>query len=261
MGRKILTTRAFWVAALVLALAGIGIMSAKLASAGSAGSKPVCASGEEQVPVEVALRGVDQPVCLPVGGSGLGASRIDDRYGEAVDTLIAGYGDLLDQTSGVAFEGDASVSISVVCWDRDDWKQIGELFAARGNETVGRAWGFVSSPHAVVNLSPGVCEKLDALAYDGEREEKMSTSSPVRTLIHEAIHTTGILDEGHTECFATQLTTALTLELGGSRAYGDRLTALNQEMDSTSRAGSIYDSPECFSGGPLDLELPGAVWS
>ena len=113
----------------------------------------------------------------------------------------------------------------------------------------------------MVNLSPDVCAKLDVMAYGGERDEKMSTSSPVRTLIHQAIHTIGILDEGKTECYATQLTTELTIELGGSRAYGERLTFLNREMDTTSRAGSIYDSPDCHDGGRFDLGIEGAVWS
>lgn len=289
MGRRILASRAFWWAMLVVALAAAGIMAARLVTGDPTGASALAARGvadirsqpseqgaqvylaravEEQCPagarvveVDVPLHGEGEPVCLPTDGDQLDASRIDPIYSDTVSDLVDRHRHLFDLDEYHPDDQGGPLALSVVCWALDDWKRLGLLHAEQGNETVGRSWGFFSHDNPVINLSPTVCNELDALTYQRERREKMVVSSAVRVLVHEAIHAVGVLDEGKTECYATQLTTAMTVALGATETYGQTLTILNQEMDATSRAGSIYDSPDCHQGGPFDLAMDNAAWS
>ncbi len=250
MRRRWLTGKQARWAVLVTVLVVTGVLSATLARAGA--SSGDCAQGMQAVGLDVALRGEGKAVCLPIAGAGDDASRVDVRYGDAAAVVVA------DQPDMVAARQDASVA---VCWNRDDWKAIGELFAAQGRETIRVAFGFVSHSHNVINLSPPVCAALDAMVYEGERAENRVVSNAVRTLIHEAIHAAGIVPEGEVECYANQLTSQTAAELGMDAVYGATLTSLNWEMNRESRAGSVYDSPDCHQQGPFDLGLGAEVWN
>ena len=206
-----------------------------------------CAAGEQVVESLVPLSGETEPICLPVSVNGEAGSRVDPNYTRAASAAIAEAATLIglvEQREPIA-----------VCWSSDDWQRIAEWFKARGNDRIRTVFGFVSMPSNVVNLSPRTCATLDEIVYAGERPETMTASNAVAVIVHEALHTAGLGDEGETECYAVQLVPIAAIELDTDAAYGATLADLQHELNSTSRAGSAYDDPDCYDGGPLDLSL------
>ncbi len=197
-------------------------------------------------------------MCLPLAERGILAnvSRVDPGYSEAAAAIIARHPRLASARRNAG-------SAPVVCWSRDDWERIGDLFLARGSNRVRGASGFVSPKHHIVHLSPAVCSRLDALVYRGERAVDFYASNAVRTLIHEAIHAAGIWPEGEVECYATQLVSEMALELGADASYGAALRKLHWQwqMNEDVRAGSEYYVSDCRAGGPFDLRLGSEVWN
>ena len=252
MRRTIVTGR--WVrwTALLAVLAVAGVISATFARAEAA--RRVCENGMQAIELDVSLRGAGIPICLPIAGVEAGSSHIDARYGDAARAVLSRYGRFAPR---VGHDGH----VCVVCWDHSDWRALGELFAALGHEYVGQTFGFTSVGHDVLNLSPGVCGRLDALAYEKQRAETRAASMAVRTLIHEALHLAGVHGEGETQCYANQLTGQIAVELGTDAAYGEVLTAINWDSDRERRAGTVYDSAECHENGPFDLMPGSTVWN
>ena len=210
-----------------------------------------CLAGEQVVESLVPLTGPGEPICLSISDSATDESRVDPNYTRAASAAISEAAALVDQV-------EANDAI-VVCWSRDDWREIAEWFEAEGNERIRTVFGFVSVPSNVVNLSPYTCDTLDEIVYQGERPETMTASNAVGVIVHEALHTVGVADEGETECYAMQLTTAAVVELGTDETYGATLAGLTYELNHTSRAGSVYDSPDCHAGGRFDLDN-GTLW-
>ncbi len=239
------------IAALAVVITGAVAGSAIVLAGGSAEAAAVetpqlCSAGEQVVESVVPLRGADEPICLPISEKADTSSRIDPNYTRAATTAIAEAATLVDQVE--------AQDVTVVCWSNDDWARIADWFKAQGIDSIARAFGFVSMPSNVVNLSPSICDKLDEIVYQGARPDTMTASNAVGVIVHEALHTTGIADEGQTECYAMQLTATVAAELGTDDAYGATLADLNLELNTTSRAGSVYDSPECHAGGSYDLD-------
>ena len=74
------------------------------------------------------------------------------------------------------------------------------------------------------------------------------------------MHISGIDDEGIADCYAMQLTSATASGLGAEPDYADRLRTLNFEFNEANRSGTEYDSPDCYDGGPLDLDRESPRW-
>jgi hypothetical protein len=96
--------------------------------------------------------------------------------------------------------------VEVRCGYVDDWRPMDPTWTAY------TWWGSAADPEYVV-LSPQICWSLILLAVDPNNEVAGSLSSgnhsavwrqgeAVITLAHEAVHMTGMRDEGQTECRA-----------------------------------------------------------
>jgi hypothetical protein len=208
-----------------------------------AGTVP-CAAGE--VAIDPADAGMgDQTRCLPVGGAELDRSRVDPRYGRIA-------ADLIERASGR--KAKATRNVTVVCWSDGDWRKLLSSFREAGMIEQRKYWlGWAPRHRSVVNLSYPACQLLDAVAYRDGRSALPDVSAAVGTLAHEAMHVAGIVDEGIAECYSLQLTALTARALGAEPDQARLLAAGNAEYSQTYRAGTAYDSPDCYDGGPLDL--------
>lgn len=225
----------------VIVNSGLGKAAAPLTAAPTVASNPVgalavraCAPGKAVVQ-ERAVRGEGNGnLCLPVGRDLTGSTHVDPFY-SSISSQVIGY--FRDRV------GDpGSTASTVVCWNEQDW-------LANGGEGL---LGYVWPDSGVVNLSPDVCSRLDALTYDKQRKANYKTAEAVDTLAHESIHVAGIHNEARTECYAIQLTQFTGVQLGtsGDFGYGLGVTLLDQY---DSWKGTEYYTPQCYDGSKLDL--------
>ena len=107
----------------------------------------------------------------------------------------------------------------------------------------------------MINLHAETCRRIDTIAYGGEQQADRPVATAVATLAHEAMHAASIHSEGIAECYAMQLTRMTARELGTDAAHADQISELHAHYNNDDRAGTKYDSPDCYAGGPLDLEL------
>lgn len=175
---------------------------------------------------------------LPVARGGGGKSRIDPLYGEAASAA-------------------AGKEVEVRCWARPEWKRllVEEKIFTRGRVDE-QVLGFASAGGARVNLSPPVCEQLDALTYEEARvedeEERFHQAVALIVLAHEARHAAGIADEPTAECEGIQLARRAASRLGIEEAYARRLVDLY--WSAYPDLPREYRSTECRAGGELDLD-------
>lgn len=175
---------------------------------------------------------------LPVVRDGDGKSRIDPLYGEAASAA-------------------AGKEVEVRCWARREWKRllVEEKVFTRGRVD-DEVLGFASAGGARVNLSPTVCEQLDALTYDDARpragERRFNQAVALVVLAHEARHAAGVMDEPTAECEGIQLARRAGSRLGLDAAYARDVIGLYWEAYPDLAAE--YRSPECRAGGELDLD-------
>ncbi|MFQ5425704.1 MAG: hypothetical protein ACE5EV_01330 [Gaiellales bacterium] len=209
--------------------------------------EPGCPTGETYVaPEDVGVEGMQ--TCLPVGAA-LTDSHVDPLYGTVAHELL--------QQSAPLDERLDVRQPTVACWNLADWKQIIELLRAQGSDLGTSLLGWVTPTNRVINLSVYTCRRLDAIAHAGQTPGTRVAASSVGTLAHETIHLGGIPHEGTADCYAKQLT-RYAAELIGATDRTARVTArLSAEYMHQERAGTEYDDPDCYDGGPLDLDLDG----
>src|SRR5262245_18799452 len=125
----------------------------------------------------------------------------------------------------------------------------------------GTFWlGWVPRGRRVINLSYLACLQLDRISYHDSRLALPATGAAVGSLAHEAMHVAGIHDEGIAECYGMQLTAVTAMKLGAEPDYAAELQHMDFEFDRDRRAGTAYDSPDCYDGGPLDLAPESSQW-
>ena len=180
-------------------------------------------------------------------------SRLDPLYSRVAAELVA-------RISGRAAERAASVK--VICWSekglagalgrvrRRRQDGVRRVLARLGSE------GSASDQPLVSRLPPS----WDRIAYHDSHLALPATGAAVGALAHEAMHVAGIHNEGTAECYGVQLTATAAMGLGVEREYADRLRTVNFEFDREERAGTAYDSADCYDGGPLDLAPEGSRW-
>jgi hypothetical protein len=190
--------------------------------------------------------------CLPLGGDVVDGSHVDPLYGRIAADLIERVFRRPAPTPG---------SVTVICWSKPDWLTLTDAFRESGQMHPLRYWlGWVIRKRDVINLSYPVCKQLDSLTDRSSRPDLADTSAAVGTLAHETMHVAGIADEGIAECYAMQLTAVTALGLGADADYADQLRALYYEFNQMHRSGTEYDSPDCYDGGPLDLDPESRHW-
>jgi hypothetical protein len=107
--------------------------------------------------------------------------------------------------------------------------------------TLRRLWAGRRPALACTQLGHGQCAQE-------VRELAWATSA----LAHESYHLGGVRDEAAAECYGMQQIRAVTVGLGASRRYAERLTRIVwRERYPNEPPG--YSSPQCHNGGNLDL--------
>jgi hypothetical protein len=219
-------------------------------SAVAADEPAPCATGQVGItPADITI-GVGAR-CLSVGGDEVHGSRVDPLYGRIAAELVAR---ISGQKEGVR-------SVKVICWSDEDWRQLLVAFGNAGEMESGTLWlGWVPRGRRVINLSSLACLQLDRIAYHDSSLALPATGAAVGALAHEAMHVAGIHDEGVAECYGMQLTAVTATRLGADPGYAAELRTVNFESNSDRRAGTVYDSPDCYDGGPLDLAPESSTW-
>jgi hypothetical protein len=143
------------------------------------------------------------------------------------------------------------------------------------------AWDFVEgsvrfgpdgTPGDVADLRARACAELDAIA-EGRRADVLACvalgggcgpegdrlAMAVDVVTHEAIHLTGSIDEGETECRSLQTMARTARRLGATPAQAQALAVY--ELDTNYQLmPDRYRAPGCADGGPLDLRPGDPVW-
>jgi hypothetical protein len=81
----------------------------------------------------------------------------------------------------------------------------------------------------------------------------------LNTLVHEAQHLAGNMNEAVTECYALQTIAFAAQELGASTEQGQALAA-HQLATTYPRLPDSYRTGDCEDGGKLDLRPDTDVW-
>jgi hypothetical protein len=178
----------------------------------------------------------------------VGFARHEDRIHEQ-DRLAAVASDLAGHSVGVRCPGFLAGLV-------DTSGEPGRVqFDASGN------------PSGHTDLAPETCkalrhlDRVDFSCLDrgdcGYKEFKAAWAA--HTLAHEAFHLRGFQDEARTECYALQNTAFVAERLGVPTERARQLQAWiyvkgypNEPED--------YRSPDCYSGGPLDLRRESPVF-
>jgi hypothetical protein len=184
---------------------------------------------------------------LPTAGGTLSGSRIEPRFGHALNKLF--------------YERASAAQIEVRCWSKDDWLKVKLEWGGYAGriDLAGFAYdGFR------VSIAPEYCAWLVRLVYRHERPthgvELLRAAAAVGLLAHEGGHLFwSETNEERTECFAMQRIRKLAVILGTSRGYGDVLAEVYWKYVYPAEP-SDYRTPSCRDGGPLDINLKSSVW-
>ena len=184
---------------------------------------------------------------LPVKGGNVSTSRIEPRFGRALNTLV--------------YKRADAAQLEVRCWSKEEWPRVKYEYGgyAGSVDFAGFAYDLFR-----VSIDPTYCASLVDLVYGHERPTSglpfLKMAASVALLAHEAGHLfESETNEARTECFAVQRVRELATILGTSRAYADELaTAYWKDLYPRNPPG--YRTPLCYDGGPLDLNPDSDRW-
>jgi hypothetical protein len=171
-------------------------------------------------------------------------SRLQPRYGAAAATITAR-------------------ELEVRCWARADWRRVLREAAAFRDVATIDVDAFANFYTGRINLSPKICDALDALTYRGDRPsggdglERLAYG--VFVLAHETHHIAGVDSEALATCDGLQDVAHVASLLGASRAYAHRL-ALAYWQRVYPREPDEYRTPACGPERPLDRTPDDGVW-
>jgi hypothetical protein len=202
------------------------------------------ALGEAQRELESSFLAV-QP--LPIKGGNVSTSRIEPRFGRAMNKLV--------------YKREDAAQIEVRCWSKEDWPKVKyEWGGYAGNIDFA---GFAYDQFRV-SVAPDYCASLVELVYEDERPTSglplFRAAASVALLAHEAGHLfESETNEARTECYAVQRVAELGRILGLGREYSDELARVYWE-DLYPRNPPAYKTELCRNGGPLDLRPNSDSW-
>jgi hypothetical protein len=184
---------------------------------------------------------------LPVKGGDVSTSRIEPRFGRALNKLV--------------YKSANAAQLEVRCWSKEEWPKVKyEYGGYAGNVDFA---GFAYDQFRV-SIDPTYCASLVDLVYGHDRPTSglpfLKMAASVALLAHEAGHLfESETNEARTECFAVQRVRELATILGTSPAYADELaTTYWKELYPRNPPG--YRTPLCYDGGPLDLNPSSDRW-
>jgi hypothetical protein len=184
---------------------------------------------------------------LPVKGGDASTSRIEPRFGRAMNKLV--------------YKSEDAAQLEVRCWSKADWPKVKyEWGGYAGNLDFA---GFAYDAFRV-SVAPEYCASLVDLVYDHERPTDgvplFRAAASVELLAHEAGHLfESETNEARTECYAVQRVAELGRILGLGREYSARLARVYWE-DLYPRNPPGYKTSLCRNGGPLDLRPSSDKW-
>ena len=184
---------------------------------------------------------------LPVKGGEVSTSRIEPRFGRALNTLV--------------YKSADAAQIEVRCWSKEDWPKVKyEYGGYAGNVDFA---GFAYDQFRV-SVAPEYCASLVDLVYRHERPTSglpfVKMAASVALLAHEAGHLfESETNEAKTECYAVQRVRELATILGADPAYADKLATTYWE-DIYRLNPPDYKTPLCHNGGPFDLNPQSERW-
>jgi hypothetical protein len=152
----------------------------------------------------------------------------------------------------------------VRCWAERDWVALLREMSAvsPGRYPVDSLLGFTHIGDHRINLSPGVCEALVALRYEGARptgDAQLAVALGVATLAHEMQHTAGVASEAAAECYGMQTIKRVARRLGAEPEYADALVQ-RYWQEIYPRNPPRYRSGECRDLGALDRSPRTSAW-
>lgn len=184
---------------------------------------------------------------LPIKGGNVATSRIEPRFGRAMNKLV--------------YKREDAAQIEVRCWSKEDWPKVKfEWGGYAGNiDFAGFAYD-----NFRVSVAPEYCASLVGLVYQHERPTSglplFRAAASVALLAHEAGHLfESETNEARTECQAVQHVSEMGRILGLGQAYSDELARVYWE-DLYPRNPPAYKTPLCRNGGPLDLNPASDGW-
>jgi hypothetical protein len=184
---------------------------------------------------------------LPVKGGDVSSSRIEPRFGRALNKLV--------------YKSANAAQLEVRCWSKEDWPKVKyEYGGYAGNVDFA---GFAYDQFRV-SIAPEYCASLVDLVYRHERPTSglpfVKMAASVALLAHEAGHLfESETNEAKTECYAVQRVREMATILGADPAYADKL-ATTYWKDIYRLNPPSYKTPLCYDGGPLDLNPSRKGW-
>lgn len=161
---------------------------------------------------------------------------------------------------------DAAVGVQpdVYCWQPVSWAEFAPQHAiVRGGEEVSLR-GLVDPERNRIDLDPGLCATLDAYLR-GVRPLKLSNQflqlgEALTVLTHHAEHLKSpSASEAEVECRALQHVRPLVARTGWDEAIVEEV-ALQAWQIAYPRLPPPFRSPECRSGGSLDVNPRSSEW-
>lgn len=182
---------------------------------------------------------------------------LPEKSGEALESRI-------EPEFGAVASALVETDVEVRCWSQKDWEAlIGEMKRFTNGRIGEGAVGFAGHGDDRLNLAPEICEGLVALRYENarptDREEVAYLAVAVQTLMHEAQHVRGVVNEAGAECYGLQMTRDAARRLGANRAYAATL-ARTYWTEVYELLPAEYRSDECRDGGALDASPNSRVW-
>jgi hypothetical protein len=249
LDRDLNTSKTSVAGALVVLIAAVVTLAAGAQGALAARS---CPSGEVLIPFSSTSAGSKTAgTCIRSARGPHGQTRVDAAYGEVARAVIRRY---------AAIQGVEARHATVVCWSQRDWSALDRKnrSALAGDWSPGNA-GFVILGSTVINLAPSMCRELDRITYEHGKPTLASSTFPVSTLVHEALHAAGVRGEAEVECLAMQLAAGATSGLGQDRRFGRELARhAFRGYAAYGRQHPAYYTPLCRNGTALDLH-PGTL--
>jgi hypothetical protein len=184
---------------------------------------------------------------LPVKGGNVSSSRIEPRFGRALNRLV--------------YKSADAAQIEVRCWSKEDWPWVKYEWGGYAG-TLDFA-GFAYDQFRI-SAAPEYCASLVGLVYGHERPTKgralLQAAASVALLAHEGGHLyESETNEARTECLAVQRIDELGRILGLGGEYSDMLARVYWE-DLYPLNTPAYKTELCRNGGPLDLHPDTDTW-
>jgi hypothetical protein len=182
---------------------------------------------------------------------------LPEKSGEALESRI-------EPEFGAVASALVETDVEVRCWSERDWEALMGEMKRFTNGRIGEGTvGFAGHGDDRLNLAPEICEGLVALRYENARptdgDELAYLAVAVQTLMHEAQHVRGVVNEAGAECYGLQMTRDAARRLGANRPYAATLARTYwTEVYELLPAG--YRSDECRDGGALDASPNSRVW-